>query len=195
MTEILHGSLGAAVGPVGSEVGRSPSTLSPGQSVPAGGLAPGQRWSVGRKREVVLRLLRGEAAESLSRELGVPVYRLERWRERALLGIDGALREREGDAVSEELAAAMRRVGELTMENEVLRARVGHARPFGRRGARRGAPGALRGVGGAEVGGAPAATSPGTGGFCGVACVCEGFGVPRSSFFIAPRPQAGDLGR
>ena len=73
MTEILHGSLGAAVGPVGSEVGRSPSTLSTGQSVPAGGLAPGQRWSVGRKREVVLRLLRGEAAESLSRELGVPV--------------------------------------------------------------------------------------------------------------------------
>src|ERR1700748_3454222 len=70
MTEILHGSLGAAVGPVGSEVGRSPSTLSPGQSVPAGGLAPGQRWSVGRKREVVLRLLRGEAAEGLSGDLG-----------------------------------------------------------------------------------------------------------------------------
>jgi hypothetical protein len=104
--------------------------------VPAGGLAPGQRWSVGRKREVVLRLLRGEAAESLSRELGVPVYRLERWRERALLGIDGALREREGDAVSEELAAAMRRVGELTMETEVLRARVGHAGPLARRRSR-----------------------------------------------------------
>src|SRR6201994_164661 len=107
-----------------------------GKSVPAGGLAPGQRWSVGRKREVVLRLLRGEAAESLSRELGVPVYRLERWRERALLGIDGALREREADAVSEELAAAMRRVGELTMENEVLRARVGHAGPLARRRSR-----------------------------------------------------------
>src|ERR1700757_4190497 len=148
MTEILHGSLGAAVGPVGSEVGHSPSTLSPGQSVPAGGLAPGQRWSVGRKREVVLRLLRGEAAESLSRELGVPVYRLERWRERALLGIDGALREREGDAVSEELAAAMRRVGELTMENEVLRARVGHAGPFAPRGARGWAPRSPRGPAG-----------------------------------------------
>jgi hypothetical protein len=36
--------------------------------------------SVGRKREVVLRLLRGESAENLSRELGVPSYRLERWR-------------------------------------------------------------------------------------------------------------------
>ena len=67
-----------AFGPVGSEGGRSPSTLSTGQAVPTGGLAVGQRWSVGRKREVVLRLLRGEAAENLSRELGVPLYRLER---------------------------------------------------------------------------------------------------------------------
>jgi transposase len=129
-------SSAAFVGPLGSEGGRSPSTLSIGQAVPAGGLAPGQRWSVGRKREVVLRLLRGESAEHLSRELGVPSYRLERWRERALSGIDGSLREREGDVVSEELAAAMKRIGELTMENEVLRARVGHAGPLARRRSR-----------------------------------------------------------
>jgi transposase len=126
----------AVVGPVGSEGGRSASTLSTGQAVPAGGLAPGQRWSVGRKREVVLRLLRGESAEKLSRELGVPLYRLERWRERALSGIDGSLREREGDAVSEELAAAMKRIGELTMENEVFRTRVGHVGPLARRRSR-----------------------------------------------------------
>jgi transposase len=129
-------SSAAFVDPVGSEGGRSPSVLSTGSAVPAGGLAPGQRWSVGRKREVVLRLLRGESAEQLSRELGVPSYRLERWRERALSGIDGSLREREGDAVSEELAAAMKRIGELTMENEVLRARVGHVGPLARRRSR-----------------------------------------------------------
>jgi hypothetical protein len=40
-------------------------------------LAPGQRWTVARKREVVLRLLRGEPVEMLSRELGVEIYRLE----------------------------------------------------------------------------------------------------------------------
>jgi hypothetical protein len=129
-------SSAAFVGPVGSEGGRSPCTLSTGQAVPAGGLAPGQRWSVARKREVVLRLLRGESAENLSRELGVPPYRLERWRERALAGIDGSLREREGDAVSEELAAAMKRIGELTMENELLRARAGHVGPLARRRSR-----------------------------------------------------------
>ena len=62
------------VGPVVSEGGRSPSTLSPGHGgVGQRGLAPGQRWSVGRKREVVLRLLRGESVELLSRELGVPL--------------------------------------------------------------------------------------------------------------------------
>jgi transposase len=130
MNDKLRDPSVTAVGPVGSEGGRSPSTLSIGSVVPAGGLAAGQRWSVGRKREVVLRLLRGESAESLSRELGVPTYRLERWRERALSGIDGSLREREGDAVSEDLAAAMKRIGELTMENEVLRARVGHVGPW-----------------------------------------------------------------
>jgi transposase len=107
-----------------------PAVLRPEQ------LLPWNAWSVARKREVVLRLLRGESAESLSRALGVPLYRLEGWRERALSGIDGSLREREGDAVSEELAAAMKRIGELTMENEVLRARVGHVGPLARRRSR-----------------------------------------------------------
>jgi hypothetical protein len=91
---------------------------------------------VARKREVVLRLLRGESAEALSRELAVPVYRLERWRERAVGGLDAALRERSGDPVSEELDAAMKRIGELTMENELLRARARAAGPLAPRRSR-----------------------------------------------------------
>ena len=136
MNDILAESSAAFVVPVGSEGGRNPSALSTGQAMPVRGLAPGQRWSVGRKREVVLRLLRGESADDLSRELGVPLYRLEGWRERALSGIDGSLREREGDPLSEDLSAAMKRIGELTMENEVLRMRVGHAGPLARRRSR-----------------------------------------------------------
>ena len=54
----------------------------------AGPLTPGQRWSAGRKRDVVLRLLRGESLEALSRELSVEIYRLEAWRERALAGLE-----------------------------------------------------------------------------------------------------------
>jgi hypothetical protein len=76
----------AVDGPVVSEGGRSPSTLSPGQATPLaqgiaarGPVAPGQRWSAPRKREVVLRLMRGEAAELLSRELGLPLFKLAQW--------------------------------------------------------------------------------------------------------------------
>ena len=126
-----------AAGPVVSEGGRSPSTLSiglPGMTPnpsTIGPLAPGQRWSVGRKREVVLRLLGGESVELLSRELGVPIYKLEQWREKADAALDGALKERESDPASGELAAAMQRIGELSME--LLRARIGRPGPLARR--------------------------------------------------------------
>ena len=123
----------AADGPVVSEGGRSPSTLSTGR---AGPLAPGQRWSVSRKREVVFRLLRGEAAEDLSRELGVPLYKLERWRQKAEAALDGALKERETDAATGELATAMQRIGELSMEVELLRAKMERPGPLVRRRSR-----------------------------------------------------------
>jgi len=128
----------AAAGPVGSEGGRSPSTLSTGRAAPSapgapkpGPLAPGQRWSVARKREVVLRLLRGESTELLSRELGLPMFKLEQWRQKAEAALDGALKEREADPDGQ-LAAAMRRIGELSMENELLRARIERPGPLGR---------------------------------------------------------------
>ena len=40
-------------------------------AVGAGALAPGQRWSASRKRDVVVRLLRGESLDTVSREVGV----------------------------------------------------------------------------------------------------------------------------
>ena len=74
----------AVDGPVVSVDGLRPPSLTTGQGTLAakdgaalGPLAPGQRWSAARKCEVVLRLLRGEAAELLSRELGLPLFKLE----------------------------------------------------------------------------------------------------------------------
>jgi transposase len=131
-----------AAAPVVSEGGRSPSTLSTDSPCVARGaptigpLAPGLRWSVARKREVVLRLLRGESVELLSRELGVPIYKLEQWREKADTALDAALKERESDPASGELAAAMQRIGELSMEVELLRARIGRPGPLARRRSR-----------------------------------------------------------
>src|SRR3954447_10220827 len=56
-----------AAGRVGREGERSSSMLSiTGQAAGAGPLAPGQRWSLARKHEVVLRLLRGEPVEAVS---------------------------------------------------------------------------------------------------------------------------------
>lgn len=144
----------AVDGPVGSEGGRSPSALSTGQASPQpttapttaaaasvappklGPLAPGQRWSVARKREVVLRLLRGESAELLCRELAVPIFKLEQWRHKADAALDGALKEREADTASIELDAAMKRIGELSMEVDLLRARIERPGPLARRRSR-----------------------------------------------------------
>ena len=56
-------------------------------------MAPGQRWSASRKRDVVLRLLRGESLDAVSREVGLEVYRLEAWQARALAGLELGLKE------------------------------------------------------------------------------------------------------
>ena len=95
------------------------------------------RWSAGRKKEVVLRLLRNEPVDDLSREVSVPIYKLEQWRDRALAGIDAGLKERENDPVSGQLDDANRRIGELVMEIEILRKERQAKRPLvGRRSSR-----------------------------------------------------------
>jgi len=118
--------------PGGTEGGRRPTGVPPGQGG-VGPLAQGQRWTAARKREVVLRLLRGESLELLSRELGVELYRLEKWRDAALAGMEEALKARNGDPLKAELDNAMKRLGELTMENELLWARVRRPGPLAQR--------------------------------------------------------------
>ena len=128
----------AVDGPVVSEGEPGSSTFSPGHvSPPAGALGLGQRWTVTRKREVVLRLLHGEAVEFLSRQLGVEIFRLEQWREKAIGGIDASLKQRKGDPVQAELDSAMKRIGELTMQVELLEAKTETSGPLGRRRSRR----------------------------------------------------------
>ena len=69
------------------------------------------------------RLLGGESLELVSREIGVPIYQLEDWRDRALSGMESALKTRAEDPVERKLAEAQRRIGEMAMENELLRER------------------------------------------------------------------------
>ena len=89
-----------------------------GAAVGAGALAPGQRWSASRKRDVVLRLLRGESLEMVSREVGLELYRLEAWQARALAGLELGLKAQAGEPLAAELDAAKRHIGELSMEIE-----------------------------------------------------------------------------
>jgi transposase len=105
---------------------------APGETE-VGPLGPGQRWTAARKREVVLRLFRGEPLDLLSRELGVELYRLEKWRDAALAGMEEALKARNGDPLKAELDTAMQRIGELTMENELLWVRVRRPGPLAKR--------------------------------------------------------------
>jgi len=136
MDEEIEG-MAVAVGAVGSEGERRSSTLCTAQDDGAvAPLAPGQRWSLARKREVVLRVMQGEPVEGLSRRLAVPVWKLEGWRERALAGIDAGLRERDDDPKERELIEVHRRIGELSMENELLRARLEKPGPLARRRSR-----------------------------------------------------------
>ncbi len=111
---MLNESKVGGAGPGSSEGARSATGGEPGAA------AEVKRWSAGRKKEVVLRLLRGEPVDAISREVSVPIYKLERWRERALAGIDAGLKERENDPVERPLDEANRRIGELVMEVEIL---------------------------------------------------------------------------
>ena len=88
------------------------------------------RFSAKRKTDTVLRLLRGEDLELLSRELGVTAATLSAWRDDFLAGGQAALKSRPADDRDEEIARLQAKVGELTMDNELLLQRCRADRPF-----------------------------------------------------------------
>jgi transposase-like protein len=99
-----------------------------------------RRMSAGRKQDAVLRLLRGEDLELLSRQLGVTAAELSGWREAFLAGGEGSLKSRPADARDDEIGRLKEKVGDLTMANELLEAKIERletARPLPRRRSRR----------------------------------------------------------
>ena len=89
---------------------------------PGGKKSP--RFSARRKVEIVLRLLRGEDLELLSRELGVTAARLSKWREQFLKSGRTALKKRPQDARDLEIARLQQKLGEVTMDNELLQKKI-----------------------------------------------------------------------
>jgi transposase len=80
------------------------------------------RWSARRKEQVVLRLLRGESLDFLARETGQPAGRIAGWREEFLQAGREGLKSRPRPEDDRRLVAAQRKVGELQLEVDILRA-------------------------------------------------------------------------
>ena len=102
-----------------------------------------RRMTAGRKRDAVLRLLRGEPLEILARELAVTAADLSAWRDAFLEAGAASLKSRERDDRDETIDRLRTKVGELTMDGELLRARIerleagGGGGPFGSRRSKR----------------------------------------------------------
>ncbi len=84
------------------------------------------RYSAKRKGEAVLRLLRGEELDALSRELGVTAGTLSKWRDDFLAGGVANLKTRGPSPQDDEIKNLKAMIGDLTMRNELLRIRVAH---------------------------------------------------------------------
>jgi transposase len=94
----------------------------------AGGDGPAperrRRMSARRKHSAVLQLLRGEDLELVSRELGVTAAELSAWREAFLAAGEASLKTRPADGRDVEIGRLKAKVGDLTMANELLEAKI-----------------------------------------------------------------------
>src|SRR5205807_943171 len=97
---------------------RKPTTTPGSEPPPAEVLEVPERWSVQRKTELVLRLLRGEALDAVSRESQVPAHELESWKRVFLEQGTRGLKTR-SDPEERELTLARAKIGELMMRLEL----------------------------------------------------------------------------
>lgn len=80
----------------------------------------GGRWSAQRKTEIILRLLRGEEIDVVSREVRVNASTLAKWREEFIAAGRDGMKSRVAEPGDRALMEARAKVGELTMKNEIL---------------------------------------------------------------------------
>ncbi len=104
----------------------------------AGVAAPGRggRMSRRRKRDAVLRLLRGEDLEMVSRTLGVTAAALSGWRDAFLAAGEARLASRPAGNEELESERLKARLGEMLLERELLQAKIAAleaGRPLARR--------------------------------------------------------------
>jgi transposase len=92
----------------------------------SGAAAPGRggRLSRPRKTAAVLRLLRGEDLETVSRSLGVTAATLSGWRDAFLAAGQAALATRPNSSAELESARLKAKLGEVMMERDLLAEKI-----------------------------------------------------------------------
>ena len=102
----------------------------------AAGPGRGGRMSRRRKRDAVLRLLRGEDLKAVSRSLGVTAATLSGWRDAFLAAGEASLTSRPADGEELESERLKARLGEMLLREELLEAKIAAlegGRPLARR--------------------------------------------------------------
>jgi transposase-like protein len=79
------------------------------------------RYTAKKKSQAVVRLLKGEDLDAVSRELGVTAATLSEWREAFLAGAEANLKSREPTPADDENMRLKAKLGELMMELELAR--------------------------------------------------------------------------
>jgi transposase-like protein len=128
--------------PLAAERAQESGAASGRPADPAGPLRPTGRFSAGRKAQAVIRLFSGENLETLSRQLGVTAATLSQWREEFMAaGTAGLKTHRDQQDPRDDLVRRLKaKIGELTMENELLyekARRLDEQLPLARRRSRR----------------------------------------------------------
>ena len=95
-----------------------------------------QRWTAKRRSALILSIIKGEtSAQEAARRHGLTVAEVEEWKDRFLAAAENALKSRPRDEEAqreEQVKKLKQKVGELVLENDVLREAVKPYLPFDR---------------------------------------------------------------
>src|SRR5215217_3405293 len=119
-----------------NQVGAGPGEAERAQGCGAVALGRGGRMSRQRKTAAVLRLLRGEDLETVSRELGVMAATLTGWRDAFLAAGETALTTRATTGEELESERLKAKLGAALIERDLLNEKIAileAGRPFARR--------------------------------------------------------------
>jgi len=79
------------------------------------------RKSASLKEQAVLRLLKGEDMEMVSRQTGFAMHELAQWREKYMLAGRENLKSHPNDPLNAELEQRDKLISKLALENEILK--------------------------------------------------------------------------